>query len=540
MKKILLISTAVFFITNSITISQVNQEWVKTYNGSGNNNDVSFAIVNDGLGNVIVTGRIYSTGNNADFGTIKYSASGVQQWAAIYNGTAGNFDQATGVATDNAGNVYVTGQVRNASLNYDIAVIKYSPAGTEQWVRIWDGGTGMSDVPAGIAVDNSGNICVTGYSEKTSSNVNYITIKYNTAGVLQWAKEYNNPVNSYDAAYFIKADSLGNVYVTGTSTAQGTGPDFLTIKYNAAGDSSWVRRFSGTTSINEIPQGFAVDRNGNVYVTGFSQGPSNSTDFATVKYNSAGVQQWAVFYDTTASQDIPEDLEVDGNGNVYVTGRTRINSGYNDIATIKYNSSGVRQWLTLYNNTANNFDDQGNDLAVDSFGNVYVAGHTNVDGSDYDALTIKYNPSGVEQWVEKFDMSTDDEANAITLDNNNNIYITGYTGISNSDFLTIKYSQSVGIHQISAEIPAQYSLQQNFPNPFNPKTIINYQMPNSNFVSLKVYDVLGNLIETLVNEKQSPGSYSFDFDGSGISSGVYFYKLETDDFTAVKKMMLIK
>ncbi|MFZ1322575.1 MAG: T9SS type A sorting domain-containing protein, partial [Ignavibacteria bacterium] len=87
-----------------------------------------------------------------------------------------------------------------------------------------------------------------------------------------------------------------------------------------------------------------------------------------------------------------------------------------------------------------------------------------------------------------------------------------------------------GLTQTGIEIPSSYSLSQNFPNPFNPMTIINYQCSMYNDVSLKVFDVLGNEVSTLVNEKQSAGSYSVTFDGSNFPSGVYFYKLEAGGF----------
>jgi choice-of-anchor B domain-containing protein len=85
-----------------------------------------------------------------------------------------------------------------------------------------------------------------------------------------------------------------------------------------------------------------------------------------------------------------------------------------------------------------------------------------------------------------------------------------------------------------------FSLSQNYPNPFNPNTIINYEIRITNFIKLKVYDVLGNEIATLVNEKLSPGSYEVQFDGSNLSSGIYFYRLETEKFTETKRMLLIK
>jgi|WetSurMetagenome_2_1015567.scaffolds.fasta_scaffold164224_2 hypothetical protein len=93
---------------------------------------------------------------------------------------------------------------------------------------------------------------------------------------------------------------------------------------------------------------------------------------------------------------------------------------------------------------------------------------------------------------------------------------------------------------INSQIPEEYKLEQNYPNPFNPETIINFDLPKSGFVTLKVFDILGKEIITLVNEMKNAGSYDVKFDGSSLSNGLYFYKLETNVYTATKKMMLIK
>jgi hypothetical protein len=89
-------------------------------------------------------------------------------------------------------------------------------------------------------------------------------------------------------------------------------------------------------------------------------------------------------------------------------------------------------------------------------------------------------------------------------------------------------------------IVREYILHQNYPNPFNPTTVISYQVPTNSKVELKVYDVLGREVETLVNERQNAGEYSVTFDASNLSSGVYFYKLQTERFLETKQMVLIK
>ncbi len=97
-----------------------------------------------------------------------------------------------------------------------------------------------------------------------------------------------------------------------------------------------------------------------------------------------------------------------------------------------------------------------------------------------------------------------------------------------------------GINQISTEATSSYSLSQNFPNPFNPNTVIRYQLPVVSNVSIRVYDVQGREVRTLVNERMQAGTYEVDFDGKGLNSGVYFYRMVTRNFSETKKMLLIK
>ena len=96
------------------------------------------------------------------------------------------------------------------------------------------------------------------------------------------------------------------------------------------------------------------------------------------------------------------------------------------------------------------------------------------------------------------------------------------------------------VKQISSEIQKDFKLYQNYPNPFNPSTIINYQLTINSFVMLKVFDISGKEVSALVNKKQSAGSYSAEFNGAGLSSGIYFYSLQTEDFKETKKMIFLK
>jgi hypothetical protein len=113
---------------------------------------------------------------------------------------------------------------------------------------------------------------------------------------------------------------------------------------------------------------------------------------------------------------------------------------------------------------------------------------------------------------------------------------TIYTGYY---LITLK-STTIGIQQISSEVPEKFNLYYNYPNPFNPSTVITFDIAKDIPVKIKVYDIQGKEVEILVNRTLTPGKYKVDFNGSGLASGVYFYSLEAGNVYQVKKMVLVK
>ena len=467
-----------------------------------------------------------------------------QEWVARYDGPGNSTDLANSIAVDGSGNVYVTGYCTASGTDYDYATIKYNSSGVMQWEKRYNGPGNLNDYASSIAIDVSGNVYVTGQSEGTGSNFDYATIKYNSSGVQQWVQRYNGPGNYADAARSIAVDGLGNVYVTGSGTGSGTGVDYATIKYNSSGDSVWVKIYSSPGNLSDYANSISVDNSGNVYVAGQSRGSGTAEDYATIKYNSSGDSVWVQRYNGTGNlSDGANSIAVDGSGNVYVTGSSTGSGTDFDYATLKYNSSGILQWLKRYNGPINS-SDYANSIALDGSGNVYVTGQSPGSGLSYDYTTIKYNSSGDSVWVKRYNgpANSTDNANSIALDGSGNVFVTGQSEGSGTgtDYATVKYSQSVGINQISSEIPDKFSLSQNYPNPFNPVTKINYELRVTNYAKLVVYDVIGKEVVTLVNEKQSPGTYQVEFDAGSLTSGIYFYRLTSGDFTDTRRMMLIK
>ncbi|GAG64817.1 unnamed protein product, partial [marine sediment metagenome] len=244
------------------------EQWVARYNGPGNWWDCAYAIALDNSGNIYVTGESYDSDTWPDYATVKYDSSGVEQWVARYNGPGDSYDRAHAIALDNSGNIYVTGQSIGSGTNYDYATVKYDSSGVEQWVARYNGPGNSWDYAYAIALDNSGNIYVTGYSGGSGTYEDYATVKYDSSGVEQWVARYNGPGNDWDRAYAIALDNSGNIYVTGGSRGSGTYVDYATVKYDSSGVEQWVARCNGPGDSLDYAYAIALDNSGNVYVTG--------------------------------------------------------------------------------------------------------------------------------------------------------------------------------------------------------------------------------------------------------------------------------
>ena len=243
------------------------------------------------------------------------------------------------------------------------------------------------------------------------------------------------------------------------------------------------------------------------------------------------------------SYDISTSVAADAQGNVYVTGYSYDDLHSEDYATIKYSPEGNQMWISKYNSASDEYD-IASSVKTDNKGDVYVTGYSFDFDTKENYATVKYNSAGEEIWVQVYNGSSDgsDIASALFTDANDNVYVTGYSydGPNSVDYVTFKYSQTVGINQISNSFASGFELKQNYPNPFNPVTNLEFEISELGFVTLKIYNELGREISTLVSTRLKPGTYKYNFDASNLTSGIYFYKLESNSFSDTKKMLLIK
>lgn len=454
MKKQLFLSILLFtslFIGNKL-LAQVNIMWDVQYASPGLSQDIANIVRLDASGNVFVTGTSFQTGSNSyDIVTIKYDNNGIQQGApAIFNGSGNGIDEVRNMAIDNNGDVYITGFTTSTGGNVNYITIKYDNSLVQQWAVQFNGPlAGSYDEAYAIAVDNAGFVYVTGGADFVSAGSDYYTIKYDASnGNVVWGVQHNGVSNGIDAATSLAIDAAGNVYVTGRSFQTGQDLNYRTVMYNSSGVQQWATSYNGPANSFESPTKIKVDASGNVYVTGFSYGGQLvDNDYATVKYNSSGVQQWAVRYNGPLSEeDNAYDLEVDNDGNVYVTGRSKgIGNGAN-IVTLKYGpNGGVPIWTKTYNGPGNGFD-EGRSMILSPTGSLYVTGTSAIFGTNNDYITLKYDTSnGNILWEARYNGPANDadQAYSMALDAQENVYVTGGSKFPGNsfDYNTIKWCQ---------------------------------------------------------------------------------------------------
>lgn len=429
------------FLILKLNASDGSILWSKTYDGSGADYDAIDAITVDASGNLYVTGRSdrdQTSAVNYDYLTQKYTSSGTLSWTAVFNGTGNADDLAQDIAVDASGNVYVTGESLNASLNQDIVTLKYNSAGVLQWNKTISGAAGEYD--AGNALEIAGSfLYLTGQIVNTPADYDYITIKYDFAGNTVWSMTYNS--GNDDKAVDVKVDGSGNVMVTGRSESNGPDYDVTTVKYNSTGTQQWVNNYDSPYLLNDRPSEMVLDGNSNIHITGRSEKTTLIDDIFVLKVNANGITAWSAVYNDTANGDDSGDgIALDGAGNVFVTGLGNGTTTQTDIITLKYNSAGTQQWLQRYNAIGDNYD-RPRSIVNDNSGNSYVTGYSMQGSSERDIITIKYSPTGAVLWQQVYNSipgdNKIDEGTIVMLDGSGNVYVGG---MANNNYAILKYS----------------------------------------------------------------------------------------------------
>lgn len=370
--------------------SSGNLLWQKRYNGIGNGDDAIVAAVLDDSNNIYVTG--YSQEGTALGGynwvTIKYFPNGDTAWKRSFNWTANSTDEPFAMAIDKFNNIYISGYGRTGfPFDDDFITIKYNPNGVRQWVNIYASTVHNTDISNSIAVDDSCNVYPTGYGSTDNGN-EIVTIKYTTTGEEKWIRRF--PTNYSDILRFTLStiDKYNNVIVNGYYYL-GEQYAFNTIKYNSNGDLLWNRLYKGAGNLN-FCFALCTDDSANVYTAGRNTSTGTGNDFLTIKYNQYGDTSWIRIYDGGNNQsDEVQGMIVDKYENVYVTGYSGVFDGTSNYMTLKYDLNGILKWVTIYDGYT--LADKSISINLDENGSVIISGLSQRNANAFSITSIKYS-----------------------------------------------------------------------------------------------------------------------------------------------------
>ena len=399
----------------------------------------------DASGNIYTLGATTTSNSTTDILLTKKNSSGVSLWSKQINGTANYHDFGSGLAITSSGDVYITGAITNntTTLAPELIIRKYNSSGSQQFSTTYSG-AGYGCVGKDIVVDGSGNSYITGAEYNSGFNADILTIAFGSTGTQIWTDLFdNNSLNDGGVKIGFRSNK---VTVTGAVTQSTNNYKIATLTFTASTGvrSETITLGSTMTSSVEIVTGMTTDASGNTYICGATEVSGQGFNMYVAKLTSSLTIAWQQTYNGVSNlDDQAKGIQVDGSGNVYITGYSTSSTLGKEIRTIKYNSSGTLQWNNVINSTGNN-PDQAFDMEMDASSNIYVCGSISSDINQLDYYTVKYNSGGTKIW----DIQTDgnhlnDQATNLAIDGLNNIIVTGESETSTGSYVysTCKYIQ---------------------------------------------------------------------------------------------------
>jgi uncharacterized delta-60 repeat protein len=422
---------------------QVQQAWASSFanvaDSGASLNDEPACSALDADGNLYVAGSSLESGvinAFADVFVVKFDTNGVQQWVAHHLEASHAARWPTALALNAAREVYVT--VEDSTVAAP-ALLKFSAAGQLLWTLSFEG---IADAVA-LALDDNSNAYV--------ATKSFSLHKVSPNGARLWTAAHPNA-----SARALTLDVAGNIYVAGAAFAPapwpGLGNDYLTVKFNPAGQEQWSRTLRSPEGGDNQAASIAVDTAGNPVVTGQYVIPSDSGEgprlsIGTLKYDANGNLLWFANYANEHSTESPVRLKLDASDNVVVIGSSaNFENGGPHWVTLKYNPAGALLWVRGVSGTwfASHFP---RDLATAPSGNIYVTGTVVTESAQPMITTVKYSPAGDELWMARYQESTwtglsyGTFAVGVHLDRIGRVLVAGAVGYNERDVIALAYTQ---------------------------------------------------------------------------------------------------
>jgi hypothetical protein len=437
----------------------------------------------------------------------------------------------------------------------NIYLIKTDSLGDTSWTRTYGGNN--IDGSSSVQQTLDGGYIIAGWTTSFGAgSSDYYLVKTDSIGDTLWTRTYGNTAG--DEGHYVRQTMDKGYIVTGWSSR-----GIYLVKTDSLGDTLWTNTYLDSSALGADSRTVQQTVDGGYFITGFLSSGGNSRDVYLIKVDSLGNILWTRTYG-----DSLDNVGFFGNqtsdGGFVITGWTySLNTGGYDVYLIKTDSFGDTLWTRTYGGT-----NKDRSLSVQQTldGGYIISGHTfSIGAGGADVYLIKTNSSGDTLWTKTFGGSAGENGYSIQQTLDGGYIIVGYTesfGAGHDDVYLIKTDSNgmvVGVEEEDLKFGvrnAEFGMIQNQPNPFNKLTAISYTLPGLRgqgavgsgkdkiHVRLTIYDITGRLVEILVNEHQEPGVYQVYWDGripdSGVRSGIYFYRLQSGNYTNTKKLILLK
>jgi hypothetical protein len=424
-----------------------------------------------------------------------------------------------------------------------IWLLKIDASGDTVYTKTYD--FGESDQAFCIRPTDDGGYIVTGTTRSWGDpyDEDIFLMKTDTNGDSSWFKVFGG--DEYDDAWETQQTDDGGYIIVGKTESFGANYQCTyLIKTDANGDTTWTKTFG------ESGQGYMTGKSvqqtvdgGYILVGGTQFLGSNYDQVYLVKTDQNGNAEWVRdFGEVTTDQEEGECVRQTADGGYIIVGRKRENFGDSDVWLIKVDETGNIDWGQTYGGDGN---DWGYCVRQTTEGGYIVCGEGYFDSPGRTScFIIKTDGVGDTLWTMDVGGTAEDIMFEI-IETSGEGYIAA--GVTNSyaygyeDLYLIRLGGSAtGIRQSTEILPVNTALYSAYPNPFNPTTTISYVLPAAGRLNLSVYDLSGRLVTQLVDGFRDSGGHQATFDGSPLTSGIYIYRLQTGDFTASGKMVLLK
>ncbi|MBK9228578.1 MAG: SBBP repeat-containing protein [Ignavibacteria bacterium] len=363
--------------------------WGVRYSSISTASEIAYCIAQDSYGNLYVSGTIWGL-NSWDCAIIKYDNYGNQIWQRSYDGQ--HDDYPVSLVVDNLGNPIITCKSYNTITKLDFSIVKYDTSGQILYSTRLNTCTACDNYPAVSKIDTSGNLFAGGTTEEIEDgNSDFLLYKLTISGNVEWSRTYGSGSDKSDGIVDMAIDQYGNIVVTGYAGG-GFDSDILTIKYDTYGNMIWNDTFQGPGLSDDESNAMEIDRYNNVIITGRTFNGMGKYEVVTIKYSPSGQKTWVKIFNEGFERlyNAAYSIDSDTSGNVIIAGNIDRTLTGDDIFTLKYGSDGNLLWTAFYNGIGNSTDYPSR-VIVDKSNDIIVMGYSFGLSNNYDYVLLKYS-----------------------------------------------------------------------------------------------------------------------------------------------------